>query len=180
MEHGVDVGILEASVMGLNDKLTELIASGADVNKQDYTESTPLCYAARSNHVEIIHSLVDAGADINLPTMDGNTPLHIAVIRGNQDAVKALIENAGKTPAERVAFAFELATARKPSESELAVMTRVFDQQFAEYQADLELAQALLDVGETKPNPDLDTAELAAYTTVASMILNLDETITRS
>jgi hypothetical protein len=37
----------------------------------------------------------------------------------------------------------------------------------------------LLSVGESKRDESLDTVELAAWTTVASMILSLDETITR-
>jgi hypothetical protein len=37
----------------------------------------------------------------------------------------------------------------------------------------------LLAVGETKANAALDTVELAAYSTVASTLLNLDTTITK-
>jgi hypothetical protein len=37
----------------------------------------------------------------------------------------------------------------------------------------------LIGVGEAKRNPKLDPAELAAWTTVASTILNMDETITK-
>jgi hypothetical protein len=40
-------------------------------------------------------------------------------------------------------------------------------------------AKALLDVGDTKPDPALNTVELAAYTALANTLLNLDETITR-
>jgi hypothetical protein len=34
-------------------------------------------------------------------------------------------------------------------------------------------------VGEKKPDPKIDPAELAAWTTVARVILNMDETITK-
>jgi len=34
--------------------------------------------------------------------------------------------------------------------------------------------------GESKPKGDFPPAELAAYTLVANMILNLDETVTRN
>ena len=40
-------------------------------------------------------------------------------------------------------------------------------------------ANDLLGVGDSKTNPRLDPRELAAWTTVASVILNLDETITK-
>jgi hypothetical protein len=47
------------------------------------------------------------------------------------------------------------------------------------YRKDETSAEKLLTVGESKPDPRLDKAELAAWTTVASMMLNMDETITR-
>jgi hypothetical protein len=47
------------------------------------------------------------------------------------------------------------------------------------YQRDREAALRLLGVGEAKRDEKLDVAELAAYTGVANLIFNLDETITR-
>ena len=44
---------------------------------------------------------------------------------------------------------------------------------------DTKAATKLVEVGESARNPKLDVAELAAWTTVASVILNLDETITK-
>ena len=44
---------------------------------------------------------------------------------------------------------------------------------------DVEAARKLIAVGETKPDATLNPSELAAWTTVASTMLNLDETITR-
>jgi len=40
-------------------------------------------------------------------------------------------------------------------------------------------AEKLLAVGDTKRNDKLDASELAAYTMVANLILNLDETVTK-
>ena len=45
--------------------------------------------------------------------------------------------------------------------------------------ADPERATAFLSAGESPPDPGLDPVELAAWTSVASLLLNLDETITR-
>ena len=45
------------------------------------------------------------------------------------------------------------------------------------YEAD---AKKLLAIGEAKANPKLEPEEIAAYTLVASMLLNLDETLTRN
>ena len=46
------------------------------------------------------------------------------------------------------------------------------------YQTDQKAAQALLREGESPVNRKLDASQLAAYTTVASLILNLDAAVT--
>jgi hypothetical protein len=48
-----------------------------------------------------------------------------------------------------------------------------------EFRADAEAAKQLLAVGESKRDEALDPAEHAAWTMVANLILNLDETITK-
>jgi hypothetical protein len=84
-----------------------------------------------------------------------------------------------KTRDERIILAFRLATARKPKAEELRVLRRVFDAQVVEYRSDMTKALRLLGVGEAQRDPKLDVAELAAWTVVASAILNLDETLTK-
>jgi mono/diheme cytochrome c family protein len=114
-----------------------------------------------------------------------NTPLQALVLMNDPTYVEASRKLAermmteAKTAEQRIAFAFRLATARKPSEREIAVLRRVFETQFADYREDAKRALKLLAVGESKRNEKLDTAELAAWTIVASAILNLDETVTK-
>jgi hypothetical protein len=43
----------------------------------------------------------------------------------------------------------------------------------------VEAAKQLIDVGESKPDPTLNLSELAAWTMVANLVLNLDEVITK-
>jgi hypothetical protein len=78
-----------------------------------------------------------------------------------------------------VTYAFRLATSRPPSERELAVVVKLYEDQLAAYQANVETAKQLLAVGETKRDESLDPAEHAAWTMVANLILNLDETVTK-
>ena len=47
------------------------------------------------------------------------------------------------------------------------------------YQANPTAAEALVNIGESKPNAKLAVDELAAYTALARLLLNLDETITK-
>lgn len=78
----------------------------------------------------------------------------------------------------RAAYGFTLATARTPSAKELAVLVKVYEAQLAEYKANAEAATKLLTVGESPRNDSLDPAEHAAWTVIASLLMNLDETVT--
>jgi hypothetical protein len=115
-----------------------------------------------------------------------NTPLQALILLNDPTYIEAsrklaerLLTESPATTEERIAFAFRLATARHPAAAEIAVLRRVFDEQLAIYRANTEAAAKLLAVGESPRNERLDIAELAAWTTVASMILNLDETVTK-
>ena len=90
-----------------------------------------------------------------------------------------MLTEGSKTPASRIAYGFRLALAREPAARELAVLRDALDAALTEYKRHEGRAQALLRNGESPVNPKLDKSELAAWTTVASMILNLDETMTK-
>jgi hypothetical protein len=115
-----------------------------------------------------------------------NTPLQALILMNDPTYVEAarklaerVMTECGTTPEERIAYAFLLATARRPSAAETAVLRRVYDGQLAAYRKDAAAARKLLSVGESPRRDNLDVAELAAWTAVASVILNLDETVTR-
>ena len=115
-----------------------------------------------------------------------NTPLQALVLLNDPTYVEAarilaerMMTQGGATPAERIRFAFRLATARAPSERETAMLTELFQKQKSRYTEHRDDALKLLGNGEAKRNPALDPAELAAWTNVASTILNLDETVTK-
>jgi hypothetical protein len=59
------------------------------------------------------------------------------------------------------------------------VLRAAFERQLATYRKDPDAAAKLLRVGESKPDPKLNTAELAAYANVCGLILNLDESVTK-
>ena len=71
------------------------------------------------------------------------------------------------------------ATDRNPAKPEADVLREAFQEELQQYKRHEDQAQALLKVGESPITAKLDKPELAAWTTVASMILNLDETITK-
>jgi hypothetical protein len=115
-----------------------------------------------------------------------NTPLQALALMNDPQFVEAsralaqrIMIEGGATPNSRIAYGFRLATTRKPAGDEIKVLLDVFTQELAEFQKDKGATEKLLGVGDFKNRADLDKAELAAWTTIASMILNLDETITR-
>ena len=55
--------------------LKELIAAGADINKEDNDGETALMSAANEGHVECLKELIAAGADINKEDNDGQRQL---------------------------------------------------------------------------------------------------------
>jgi ankyrin repeat protein len=72
--------------------VSELLEMGAQLERVDRTNRTPLMYAARSKNPEVIRILIGAGADIKARDRIGNTPLSWASGFGTPDVVQALID----------------------------------------------------------------------------------------
>ena len=79
---------------------------------------------------------------------------------------------------EKVRYGLRLALAREPTRVELRRIEKLYRDERARFQADPEKAQALLEPWGV--NPAESTGELAAWFFVANVLLNLDETITKS
>jgi hypothetical protein len=90
-----------------------------------------------------------------------------------------IMKEGGKTPEQRLVHAFRMATARPPSAAEQRVLVAGFERALGQYRGDREAALKLLSVGESPRDQRLDLIELAAYTAMANMIMNLDEVIAR-
>ena len=115
-----------------------------------------------------------------------NTPLQALVTMNDPqfvEAARALARRAmregGKTPGEWITYAHRLATALRPRASTLALLERTYREELAVFQGAEDRARGLLSVGESKVEETIDAAEHAAMTIVASMILNLNATLTR-
>ncbi len=115
-----------------------------------------------------------------------NTPLQALELLNDVTYVEAarhlgqlMLTEGGKTPEERVTYAFRRATARKPSEAELRILLRGLERYRQTFSADKDAAKKFLGHGDGVADAKLDAAELAAYMATASVILNLDETITK-
>lgn len=112
-----------------------------------------------------------------------NTPLQALVVMNDPqfvEAARVLAERmmeASATQDERIAFAFQSLTARRPSDLETEILRNLFEQQLAAFQDDPAKMHGLLNAGESTRNETLDAAELAACTVVASAIQNSDASL---
>ncbi|MBL9186957.1 MAG: DUF1553 domain-containing protein [Opitutaceae bacterium] len=116
-----------------------------------------------------------------------NTPLQALVLWNEPGLLEAarhlgarLLREGGADDAARVAFAFRLATARKPRPEETRVLAAALARFRIDYSTTPADAAALLRIGATAVDASLPPADLAAAASVASMILSLDETITKN
>ena len=115
-----------------------------------------------------------------------NTPLQALTLLNETTFVESsralaerMMQEGGSAPSDRIAFGFRLVLARRPRAAENAILEADFHQHLKNYQAKPEAAAKIVRVGDSRADEKLDPAELAAYTAVASLIFNLDETITQ-
>jgi Protein of unknown function (DUF1553)/Concanavalin A-like lectin/glucanases superfamily len=115
-----------------------------------------------------------------------NTPLQALVTLNDPTYVEAAramaaktLRDGGKNVNGRIAYVFRMALARKPSAQETKVLRDLLSRQLINYRKDRKAASELTHVGESPVDDKIDQSELAAWTMVASAILNLDETITK-
>jgi hypothetical protein len=90
-----------------------------------------------------------------------------------------MMEEGGSSPVNRIDYGFELLLARAPRTAERQVLLDTFNNFDAKYRTDPKAAESYLSYGEAEHNKRLNTADLAAYSTVASLIFNLDEAVTK-
>jgi len=106
-----------------------------------------------------------------------NDPTYVEAARAF--AARVLSECKGSTH-ERIAWAWQQALQRPPRPEELKTVEALVEQHLKNYQSDARSAAELLGVGFSPVPGSLDKSELAAWTHVARVLLNLHETITRS
>jgi mono/diheme cytochrome c family protein len=110
-----------------------------------------------------------------------NEPMFVEAARA---LAKVTLEQGGKSDDDRLAYAFRRVTARPPTDAERQVLAALLDKQRRRF-ADGWLNPAELTTGADKAVPAADApkgaspTQWAAYTVVARVLLNLDETITK-
>ena len=105
-----------------------------------------------------------------------NDPTYVEAARA---LAARIVAEGGGTTAQRLAFAWDRALQRPPRTEEVRTASGLLDEHLRHYRADPAAAGALLATGDSPLPAGLDRAELAAWTHVARVLLNLHEFITR-
>jgi hypothetical protein len=115
-----------------------------------------------------------------------NTPLQalnlmndITYVEASRVLGQRIMKEGGPTPEERIVYAFRLATARPPRPQEGKLLLDTLHRFLDKYRSDPSGALQFVSEGQSPRDETFDPRELASYTSLASLILNLDETITK-
>ncbi len=116
-----------------------------------------------------------------------NTPLQAfvtlndpAYVEAAQALARRIVKEGGTTTAERIRFAIKLCLVRLPTDSQVEALSRLFESEQTHYAKHPEAAVELA----TKPlgelPADMQSADLAAWTVVANVLLNLDAVLSKN
>jgi hypothetical protein len=116
-----------------------------------------------------------------------NTPKAALALLNDPSYVEAaralatrLIRGGGPAVEDRIRFGWRLVLSREPAAAELRVVRRLFDDHAEHFRTDPEAAKKLVATGQSAAPADIPPAELAAWTSVARGLLNLQEATTRN
>jgi hypothetical protein len=114
-----------------------------------------------------------------------DTPLQALNLMDDEQFLEAarfigqrMLKEGGTTADSRLRYGFRLASARYPTDAELAVLRNDLQFHLTYFSGEGKAGQYLRQ-GQSPADPGLDPRDLAAYASVASLVLNLDETITK-
>lgn len=115
-----------------------------------------------------------------------NTPLQALVLMNDPTYVEAaralavkILQSESANDEDRVEFAFQRSLQRSATPEEMEVLLELYQNHRQQYSDDPAAAEALKGVGEYQAPEGIDPLELAAWSSVARVILNLHETINR-
>lgn len=116
-----------------------------------------------------------------------NTPLQALQLMNDVqhfEAARALAErvlaDGGDTTESRIDYLYRLVLARKPGAEEVGLVAAALEKQRAIFSADPAAAKKVVHAGESKPRGIDSDVDTAAWTMIANLVLNLDETVCRN
>lgn len=115
-----------------------------------------------------------------------NTPLQALALLNDTTYAEAarhlaqrILKEAPSNVDDRVRLGFRIVAGRQPNAAEEAILASGAQGYLTNFQGDTAAAEAFTAHGDSPPPADVDRVELAAYTAVASVLLNMDTAITK-
>ncbi len=116
-----------------------------------------------------------------------NTPLQALTLLNDlvfseaaQSLARRVLQHGPPDPRERMIYAFRLCLTRRPQPAEVDRLLALLQQQLAHFQSgSVDPAVVALPDPKQSPSGGMDMKQLAAWTMVANVLLNLDETVTK-
>lgn len=122
----------------------------------------------------------------NIRRLRTNTPLQALVtlndpvyVEAAQALARRIVHEGGETVQARTAYAFRLVLTRPPTWQEEERLTDLFEKTLAMYQKNVAKAEAMATRPIGPAPKDMNVVDLAAWTVVGNVLLNLDETLAK-
>jgi hypothetical protein len=115
----------------------------------------------------------------NSPLQALNLMNDVTFVEAARKLAERMMVEGGATATDRIAYGYALLLARRPDDRRAQILRRAYDRFAADFRANPAAADKLLHTGDSPIHNGLDHADLAAYASVASLLLNMDEAITK-
>src|SRR5258706_1225958 len=103
----------------------------------------------------------------------------VSFLEASRFVGQRMMKEGGASTDARLAYGFRLVTGRTPSAAERQILRDSLQYHLDYFSDKKNDVKAFLNQGEARADDSLDGRELAAYTSVGSLLLNLDETVTK-
>ena len=159
----------------------------ADSGEEQYRRGIYTWWQRTFPHPSLVAFDAPSREEATCERLRSNIPQQALVLLNDPTYVEAarvfaqrIMKEGGAEPAGQIAWAYETALNREPSAKEASILLDLYRKHLSEYSQDKAAAEKLVSLGEAPAPKELNVADLAAWTSVARVIINLSETITRS
>ena len=115
----------------------------------------------------------------NSPLQALNLMNDVEFLEASRKLAERMLTEGGATPEQRIDYGFQVVLAKAPQPAQRAILEKSAATFLRNFQDDPAAAKQFISQGESPVRNGLDVGELAAWTGVASILLNLDEVINK-
>jgi hypothetical protein len=137
-------------------------------------------------HTSLLAFDAPSREECTVERVNSNTPMQALALLNDPTYVEAarslaeqVVRHGGNVPKDRINYTYMQVLDRKPTAEEFKLLDELYQKQINRYTHNAENAGKLISAGEKPVAKDLNASELAAWTSICRVVLNLHETITR-